>query len=96
MAAPTVLWQYVKQKIVALWSCEAEHVVATVAACQSVWLRWLQGELLGYDDGTVELRVDNKAAIALMKNPVFHDPSKHIQTRYHFICQCVDSGDTDV
>ena len=40
--------------------------------------------------------MDNKSAIALMKNPVFHDRSKHIQTRYHFIRQCVDNGDINV
>lgn len=29
--------------------------------------------------------VDNKSAQALARNPVFHDRSKHIDTRYHFI-----------
>jgi hypothetical protein len=75
-----------KQKIVALLSCEAEYVAATASACQGVWLKRLLGELLGHDNKAIELCVDNKSAIALMKNPVFHDRSKHIQTRYHFIC----------
>jgi hypothetical protein len=50
----------------------------------------------GQEEEAVELHVDNKSAIALMKNPVFHDRSKHIQTRYHFIRQCIDTGDIDV
>jgi hypothetical protein len=91
-----VSWQSMKQKIVVLSSCEAEYVAATAAACQGVWLKRLHGELLGIDGGTTELRVDNKSAIALMKNPVFHDRSKHIQTRFHFIRQCVDNGDVNV
>ncbi|KAG6404541.1 hypothetical protein SASPL_136790 [Salvia splendens] len=33
--------------------------------------------------------VDNKAAIALPKNPVFLNRSKHIDTRYHYIRECV-------
>jgi len=36
--------------------------------------------------------VDNQSAIALSRNPVFHDRSKHIDVRYHFIRECVDEG----
>jgi hypothetical protein len=36
-----------------------------------------------------EIFVNNKTAIALEKNPVFHDWSKHIDTRYHFIRECI-------
>jgi hypothetical protein len=51
---------------------------------------------MGHDGDATELRVDNKSAIALMKNPVFHDRSKHIEIRYHFIRQCVENGNIDV
>jgi hypothetical protein len=36
--------------------------------------------------------VDNMSAIALSKNPVYHDRSKHIDTRYHFIRECIEEG----
>jgi hypothetical protein len=91
-----ISWQATKQKIVVLSTCEAEYVAATGAACQGIWLKRLLGELLGHGDGITELRVDNKSAIALAKNPVFHDRSKHIQIRYHFIRQCVENGDIDI
>ncbi|GKV53076.1 hypothetical protein SLEP1_g59622 [Rubroshorea leprosula] len=35
----------------------------------------------------------NKSAIALGKNPMFHDRSKHIDTRYHFIKECIERKD---
>ena len=88
-------WQSAKQKIVAL-SCEAEYVAAAGAACQAIWLSRLIEELLGRDDGATRLCIDNKSAIALSKNPVFHDRSKHIELRYHFIRQCVDDSSIDV
>jgi hypothetical protein len=44
------------------------------------------------EDGSVELRVDNKSALALMKNPVFHECSKHICVRYHYVRQCIEEG----
>jgi len=31
------------------------------------------------------IRVDNKSAIELAKNPVNHERSKHIDVRFHFI-----------
>jgi hypothetical protein len=40
--------------------------------------------------------VDNKSAIALSKNPVHHDRSKHIDTRFHFIRDCVERGEVDI
>jgi hypothetical protein len=39
-----------------------------------------------------ELKVDNQSAIALIKNPVFHDRSKHIDVRYHYLRECVIEG----
>jgi hypothetical protein len=39
-----------------------------------------------------EIRVDNMSAIALAKNLVFHDRSKHIDIRYHYIRECVERG----
>jgi hypothetical protein len=42
------------------------------------------------------LKVDNKSAIALMKNPVHHDRSKHIDVKFHFIRECCDRKLIDV
>ena len=38
--------------------------------------------------------VDNQPAIALAlaKNPVLHDRSKHIDIKFHFLRVCVDGG----
>jgi hypothetical protein len=33
----------------------------------------------------MELRVDSKSALALAKNPIFHERSKHIRVRHYFI-----------
>ena len=42
------------------------------------------------------IKVDNKSAIALSRNPVFHGRSKHIHTRYHFIRECVEKDQIKV
>jgi len=87
-----ITWQYAKQKVVALSSCEAEYIAAATAACQGIWLACLLSDLVGKKIGAPELKVDNMSAIALTKNPVFHDRSKHIDTRYHYIRECIDRG----
>jgi hypothetical protein len=40
----------------------------------------------------VELRVDSQSALALAKNLVFHEQSKHIGVRYHFIRDWLAEG----
>jgi len=87
-----ISWQSVKQQVVALSSCEAEYIAATTASTHALWLARLLGDLPGRDAEAVELRVDNKSALALAKNPVFHERSKHIRVRYHFIRSCLDEG----
>ena len=74
----------------ALSSCEAEYIAAAIAACQGIWLARLLAELKGEKTGAINLKIDNQSAIALSKNPVFHDRSKHIDVRFHFIRECVE------
>jgi hypothetical protein len=92
LGACPVTWQSHKQKVVALSTCEAEYIAAATASCQGVWLRRLLHELTGEEAPAPVLRVDNQSAIALAKNPVLHDRSKHIEIKYHYIRECVDGG----
>jgi hypothetical protein len=64
-----VSWQSLKQRVVALSSYEAEYITATTAATQAIWMVRLLGELLGKEQKVVELKVDNKSALALARNP---------------------------
>ncbi|XP_048232905.1 secreted RxLR effector protein 161-like [Ricinus communis] len=91
-----VTWTSQKQKIVALSSCEVEYVAAATAAWQGVWLSRLIGELVGHEALSFKLLVDNKSAIALCKNPVYHVRNKHIDTKFHFIQECIETGKMDV
>jgi hypothetical protein len=48
--------------------------------------------MTGVETGAPELKVDNQSAIALSKNPVHHDRSKHIDTRFHYIRECTEEN----
>jgi hypothetical protein len=83
-------WSSQKQWVVALSSCEAEYIASTGVACQGIWLRRLLEELIGIKIAAPRIKMDNQSAIALSKNPVLHDWSKHIKTKYHFIRECME------
>ncbi|KAI4370868.1 hypothetical protein MLD38_019168 [Melastoma candidum] len=87
-----VSWQSQKQKTVALSTCEAEYMAGALGACQAVWLVRLMGDITGVKVQPPVLKMDNQSAIALSRNPVLHDRSKHIDTKYHFIRECVENG----
>jgi hypothetical protein len=42
-------------------------------------------EMLRMESDTPLLYVNTKVAISLIKNPVLHDRSKHIEIRFHYI-----------
>jgi hypothetical protein len=56
----------------------------------------LVADFLGTKETTVRLLMDNLSAIALSRNPVHHDRSKHIDTRYHFLRECVEEGKVEI
>ncbi|KAK9131946.1 hypothetical protein Scep_011474 [Stephania cephalantha] len=69
---------------------------ATSCVCHAIWLRNLLKEIGLIQEEPTEVCVDNKSAIALAKNPVFHDRSKHIDIRYHYIRECVARKDVEI
>lgn len=91
-----ITWCSQKQDIVALSSCDAEFMAGTEAARQAIWLQDFLSEVTGLPSERVVIRIDNKSAIALTKNLVFHGRSKHIHKRYHFIRDCVEHGLVEV
>ena len=92
MGEMPISWQSHKQKAVALSSCEAEYMAGAVGACQAVWLARLLSDIVGVKVQPPVLKMDNQSAIALSKNPVLHDRSKHIDTKFHYIRKSVEEG----
>ena len=71
-------------------SCEAEYIAAIIGICQGVWLGRILSTISQLQVKP-KLNVDNKSTIALAKNLVYHDQSKYIDTKFHFIRQCVQT-----
>ncbi|KAL0463021.1 UNVERIFIED_CONTAM: Retrovirus-related Pol polyprotein from transposon TNT 1-94 [Sesamum latifolium] len=91
-----ISWFSRKQLIVTLSTCESKYVATTVGTCHAIWIRTLLIEHYFAQDGATKIMLDNKSAIALAKNPVFHDRSKHIDARFHFIRDCIVNKEIEV
>ncbi|GKF18157.1 hypothetical protein Tco_0063075 [Tanacetum coccineum] len=70
-------------------STEAEYVAAASCCAQVLWM---QNQLLdyGFNFMNTEIHIDNESTICIVKNPVFHSKTKHIQIRHHFIRDCYE------
>lgn len=87
-----IVWVSQKKRCVALSSWEAEFMVVKAPACQGIWLHKVLRQISDVQPGPVVLYIDNRSAIDLMKNPIFHCRSKHIDVHYLFIKECVEQG----
>ncbi|GJY50561.1 hypothetical protein Tco_0441408 [Tanacetum coccineum] len=79
-----ISWQCKKQTVVANSTTEAEYVA--VASCYRQVL-WISNQMLdcGYNFMNIKIFIDNESTIRIVKNPVFHSKTKHIEIRHHFI-----------
>lgn len=93
MCGGAISWSSKKQTSVALSSTEAEYMAASAATKEAIWIRTLVHELDNTSLSPITLRIDNQSAISLASNAVFHDRTKHIAIRHHFVREKVDSGE---
>ena len=84
LGGSAISWHSKKQSTFALSAAESEYIAAVAAGKECLWWK-LFLKPFGLAQSTITLHEDNKAAISLSKNPQFHDRTKHIQVRYHWI-----------
>ncbi|GFX52557.1 retrovirus-related Pol polyprotein from transposon TNT 1-94 [Trichonephila clavipes] len=79
-----IAWRSQRQSCIALSTTEAKFIAASQASKQAIWLNNLLKELCCVTS-VPSLQIDNQSAIRLVKNPEFHNRTKHIDIRYKFI-----------
>ncbi|KAI5334691.1 hypothetical protein L3X38_024824 [Prunus dulcis] len=90
--------EYVKGKNAMLigFCDKAEYISASEATAQAIWLRFVLEDFGELQTEAIPLQCDNTSAIAITKNPVFHQKTKHIGRRYHFIKDALQEGIIDL
>ena len=84
-----VSWSSKKQGSVALSTAESEYIFASDGSREVVWLRKLLSYLFDSSLEPVVIHCENQSCVKLLKNLVFHDRSKHIKIRYHYVWNMV-------
>jgi peptidoglycan hydrolase-like protein with peptidoglycan-binding domain len=94
-AGTAISWKSKRQATVSLSSCEAEYIAESEAAKEAIWLQRLLCELrvdLSQPSASEPVTIlgDNRGALALAKNPMYHARTKHVDIRYHFVREKVE------
>ncbi|KAG8473150.1 hypothetical protein CXB51_035082 [Gossypium anomalum] len=87
-----ISWKATLQTTVALSTTEAEYMTITEACKEAIWLKGLFSEL-NEDLQTSTVFCDSQSAIFLTKDQMFHERTKHIDVRYHFVRDIITRGD---
>ncbi|CAJ2679256.1 unnamed protein product [Trifolium pratense] len=88
-----ISWKSKKQNVVVRSSDEAEYRVMALVTCELIWLKQLPKELQFENARPMTLICDNQAALHIASNPVFHERTKHIEIKCHFVREKIESGD---
>ena len=85
-----VSWQSRLQKCVALSTTEGEFIAAIEACKEMLWTKRFLNEI-GVKQDRYIVHCDSQSAIHLSKNSSFHSRSKHIDVRYHWVRDVLES-----
>lgn len=80
-----ISWKSKKQSVVARSTAEAEYRAMAHATAEIIWLRWLLSDLGVPQSSSTRLYCDNRSAIQIAHNTVFHERTKHIELDCHFV-----------
>ena len=91
LADGLISWTSRVQKTIAYSSTEAEYMALSDCARQVTWIQSLLGEL-SYKLNAIPICGDNQGSIFMASNPIMEPCSKHIDIRYHGICELITNG----
>ena len=87
-----VTWRSKKQKEVSLSSAEAELRALKRGVSECRWLKHQLEDVGVYDESGIILYCDNQSALAIVKNPVQHDRTKHMAMNHHYLSENIERG----
>lgn len=87
-----ISWKYKKRDVVSRSSTKAEYRSMAHATCELLWINMLLQDLQVILSAPARLYCDNKSALHIASNPVFHERTKHIEVDCHTIRDQLKKG----
>lgn len=87
-----ISWKSKKQSVVSRSSTESEYRSLAHATCELIWLRQLLKDLHITVTSPAKLFCDNKSALHIATNLVFHEKTKHIEIDCHTVRDQIKAG----
>lgn len=89
-----IAWKSSKQSVVALSTTESEYIAASEAAQEVGWMKKFISDLVVVPSihNPIEMLCDNTGAIAIAREPMVTNKTRHIQRKFHFIRQELELG----
>jgi len=88
-----ISWKTKKQTTVSGSSAEAEYRAMATVTSELIWIKSFLASMRVFLTRPMHLFCDNKAALHIAKNPVFHERTKHIDIDCHFVRERLLSGE---
>ena len=92
LAGGLIVYRSSLLKTVVLSTTESEYMALCMTVQEAMWIRGFLNHISHTGLKAVTIYEDNQFMIDLTKNPEVHSHSKHIDVRFHWLCQIIDEG----
>ncbi|XP_056690349.1 uncharacterized mitochondrial protein AtMg00810-like [Spinacia oleracea] len=87
-----ISWKTKKQKTISKSSCEAEYRCMCHTTSETVWIDGVLENLHITINRPIPLYCDNKSALHIAANPIFHERTKHLDKDCHYVREHLEAG----
>ncbi|KAL2238072.1 uncharacterized protein LOC110012186 [Sesamum indicum] len=92
LGSALISWKTKKQSTVSRSTAEAEYRSLAATVCELRWVSYLLSDFGVHLVLPISLFCDNKAALHILANPVFHERTKHIKIDCHLVRNAYKDG----
>ncbi|KAI3662213.1 hypothetical protein MP638_002199 [Amoeboaphelidium occidentale] len=92
-AGGPICWKSKKQTTIAPSTLASEYISLYTCLNEGLWLKYLMEELGVFTQNNLTIYEDNQSCIKLAKDPQHISNAKHLEIKYHFTREKVQSGE---